>query len=53
MLLRHRRVEGIIEYLKIKILKFLKANPQGILDIETINRECEAFFIEQSSFVSQ
>jgi hypothetical protein len=38
MMLRHKHVEAIIEYLKLKILKYLKNCPKGIEDIESLNR---------------
>lgn len=52
MMLRHKNIDAIIDYLKLKILKYLKGYPRGITEIEAINRECEAFFIQESDIVN-
>jgi hypothetical protein len=30
MMMRHKSIEGIIDYLRLKIIKFLKNNPASI-----------------------
>lgn len=37
MMLRHKTLDAIIEFLKVKILKYLKTNPKGIEEIDALN----------------
>jgi hypothetical protein len=40
MMNRHKSINGIIEYLRLKIIKYLKHHSEAIAEIEKINRAC-------------
>lgn len=47
MMLRHKTVDGIIDFLKGKITKEINIKPEYIPIIERINAEAEIFFIKE------
>jgi predicted signal transduction protein with EAL and GGDEF domain len=47
MMLRHKTVDDIVEFLKLKITKEINAKASLIPVIERINTEAEIFFIKE------